>query len=116
MSGLHRRRSQAFPAEWVVASPRSTPLKRSRGSRAGRSISPPTPTRSEQECIDDFAGEFPRFDQRFAGLDYRHGFFAASSDRSDCFDTLAHINTRATYRLPRGDAVSEPIFVPREGI
>jgi hypothetical protein len=43
---------------------------------------------------------------------------AASSDRSDCFDTLAHIdlktNTRSTYRLPRGDAVSEPIFVPRD--
>ena len=70
-----------------------------------------------QEWIDDLAGEFPRFDERFAGLDYRHGFFAASSDRGHSFDTLAHINlktnTRATYRLPPGDAVSEPIFVPR---
>lgn len=71
----------------------------------------------KQEWIDDLAGEFPRFDERFAGLDYRHGFFAASSDRGHSFDTLAHINlktnTRATYRLPPGDAVSEPIFVPR---
>jgi len=71
----------------------------------------------KQEWIDDLAGEFPRFDERFAGLDYRHGFFAASSDRGDSFDTLAHVNlktnTRATYRLPPGDAVSEPIFVPR---
>jgi len=58
----------------------------------------------KQEWIDDLAGEFPRFDERFAGLDYRHGFFAASGDRGHSFDTLAHINpktnTRATYRLP----------------
>ena len=74
----------------------------------------------KQDWIDDLAGEFPRFDERFAGLHYRHGFFAASSDRSDRtdgFDTLAHIDlktrTRSVYQLPRGDAVSEPIFVPR---
>jgi carotenoid cleavage dioxygenase-like enzyme len=27
-----------------------------------------------------------------------HGFFAASSDRSDCFDTLAHINLKTNTR------------------
>ena len=37
----------------------------------------------------------------------------------DSFDTLAHVdlnkNKRSAYRLPAGDVVSEPIFVPRSG-
>ena len=74
----------------------------------------------KREQIDDLAGEFPRFDERFAGLDYRHGYFAASSDRKalDAFDMLTHIDfktdKRTAYQLPKGDFVSEPIFVPRE--
>ena len=74
-----------------------------------------------REPIDDLAGEFPRFDERLAGLDYRHGYFAARSDRQPRggFDTLAQIdfmtNKRTAYRLPDGDAVSEPVFVPRNG-
>jgi carotenoid cleavage dioxygenase len=73
-----------------------------------------------REQIDDLAGEFPRFDERLAGLDYRHGYFAASGDPSalDAFDTLAHVdlttNKRTAYRLPKGDCVSEPIFVRRD--
>jgi carotenoid cleavage dioxygenase len=73
----------------------------------------------KRERIDDLPGEFPRLDERRAGLDYRYGFFAASSDRrvDAYFDTLARIDlkttTRSTYRLPQGDAVSEPVFVPR---
>ena len=74
----------------------------------------------KHERLDDLSGEFPRFDERFAGLDYRHGFFTArnaNSDRTDGFDTLAHIDLktsmRSAYKLPPGDAVSEPIFVPR---
>ena len=73
----------------------------------------------KREQIDDLAGEFPRFDERRAGLGYRHGYFAASSGRGivSSLDTLARIdhktNTRSTYQLPHGDAVSEPIFVPR---
>jgi carotenoid cleavage dioxygenase len=75
----------------------------------------------KREQIDERAGEFPRFDERFAGLDYRHGYFAASSDRKsfDRFDTLAHLdlktNARSAYLLPKGDVISEPIFVPRGG-
>jgi carotenoid cleavage dioxygenase len=75
----------------------------------------------KRERIDDLAGEFPRFDERLSGLDYRHGFLAASSNRMvfDRFDTLAHIDLktskRTAYQLPAGDAVSEPIFVPRGG-
>jgi carotenoid cleavage dioxygenase-like enzyme len=74
----------------------------------------------KREQIDDLAGEFPRFDERLAGLNYRHGFFAASHDRFvDYFDTLAHLdlktNNRSIYQLPKGDVFSEPIFVPRSG-
>jgi carotenoid cleavage dioxygenase-like enzyme len=73
----------------------------------------------KREAIDDLAAEFPRFDERFAGLDYRQGFFAArgGGKRGDHFDMLAHIDLktgkRSVYQLPAGDAVSEPIFVPR---
>jgi carotenoid cleavage dioxygenase len=73
----------------------------------------------KRETIDDLSAEFPRFDERFAGLHYRHGFFAASSAREvlDRFDMLAHIDLktgkRSVYQLPAGDVVSEPIFVPR---
>jgi carotenoid cleavage dioxygenase-like enzyme len=73
----------------------------------------------KREAVDDLAGEFPRFDERLAGLDYRHGYFSASSDRNfvDRFDTLAHVDLksgkRSAYQLPAGDVVSEPIFVPR---
>jgi carotenoid cleavage dioxygenase len=75
----------------------------------------------KRESIDDLAGEFPRFDERFSGRDYRSGYFAASSDRKlfDHFDTLAHLDLktskRSSYQLPHGDAISEPIFVPRNG-
>jgi carotenoid cleavage dioxygenase len=75
----------------------------------------------KREAIDDLAAEFPRFDERFSGLAYRHGYFAASSDRKlgDRFDVLAHrdlkTNQRSAYQLPKGDVASEPIFVPRSG-
>jgi carotenoid cleavage dioxygenase-like enzyme len=68
--------------------------------------------------IDDLAGEFPRFDERFAGLPYRHGYYAAASSGGAApeFDMLAHLDhatgKRRTYRLPEGDRISEPVFVP----
>ena len=63
----------------------------------------------KREQIDDLAAEFPRSRRTLAGLDYRHGYFAASGDRKalDTFDTLAHIdlkiNKRTAYQLPTGD-------------
>jgi carotenoid cleavage dioxygenase len=73
----------------------------------------------KQTPIDDMAGEFPRFDERRAGLSYRHGYFAA--DTSDTgkvmFDAIAHIDfrsgARTLYEFPKGDVPGEPIFVPR---
>lgn len=69
--------------------------------------------------IDDSAGEFPRLDERRAGLPYRHGYFAANSrNGTDVkFDAIAHIDfasgKKSQHMLPVGDAVGEPVFVPR---
>ena len=71
------------------------------------------------EPLDDLPGEFPRFDERFAGLPYRHGWFAANSrSTSDVrFDAIAHVDhasgKRSVYAFPAGDAPGEPVFVPR---
>ena len=67
------------------------------------------------EALDDMPGEFPRIDDRRAGLPYRHGWFAGS--RQDGLDTLVHVDhasgRRTLSALPAGDATSEPVFVPR---
>jgi carotenoid cleavage dioxygenase len=73
----------------------------------------------KREPLDDLAGEFPRFDERRAGLSYRHGWFAANTGRPGDlhFDAIAHVDLgsgkRAVYELPLGDATGEPVFVPR---
>jgi carotenoid cleavage dioxygenase-like enzyme len=73
----------------------------------------------KREPLDDMAGEFPRFDERRAGLAYRHGWFAANSGRNGDlkFDAIAHFDAhtgkRTQYLLPLGDATGEPVFVPR---
>jgi carotenoid cleavage dioxygenase-like enzyme len=72
-----------------------------------------------REQIDDLAGEFPRFDERFAGLNYRHGYFAARSRKhDDGYDLLASLDLatgrRSIYRAHEGDACSEPVFVPHQ--
>jgi carotenoid cleavage dioxygenase-like enzyme len=72
-----------------------------------------------REPLDDLAGEFPRFDERRAGLTYRHGWFAANSRTAGGmgFNAIAHIDLasgkRTTHELPDGDATGEPVFVPR---
>jgi carotenoid cleavage dioxygenase len=69
--------------------------------------------------IDDSAGEFPRLDERRAGLPYRHGYFAANSrNGTDVkFDAIAHIDfagdKKSVHSLAKGDAAGEPVFVPR---
>ena len=46
--------------------------------------------------LDDLPGEFPRLDERFAGLAYRHGFFAGYQRHDEIagFDCLAHIDLK----------------------
>ncbi|HTK80167.1 MAG TPA: carotenoid oxygenase family protein [Rhizomicrobium sp.] len=73
----------------------------------------------KREYIDDLAGEFPRLDERRAGLSYRHGYFAGNSrdDGQVYFDSVAHIDhqtgKKSVYEFPATDAPGEPVFVPR---
>jgi len=73
----------------------------------------------KREPLDDLAGEFPRFDERRTGLSYRHGWFAANTERPGDvrFDAIAHVDLasgkRTIFELGAGDATGEPIFVPR---
>ena len=72
-----------------------------------------------EEPLDDMPGEFPRFDERYAGLPYRYGWFAYRDLAGDSpsFNGLAGIDLktgkRQSYAMADGDAVAEPIFVPR---
>ncbi len=72
-----------------------------------------------RDYVDDTEGEFPRLDERRAGLSYRHGYFAARSGNGGemKFDAVAHLDFRtgkkAMHVLPLGDATGEPVFVPR---
>lgn len=73
----------------------------------------------KREPLDDLAGEFPRFDERRAGLGYRYGWFAGKAvERQDgAFDCIAQIDMKAGKRtihaFADGDVPGEPIFVPR---
>lgn len=73
----------------------------------------------KQTYLDDITGEFPRLDERFAGLDYRHGYYAASTTRNggDGFNSIVHQDfsngTARRFDLPEGDYTGEPVFVPR---
>ena len=69
--------------------------------------------------LDDLVGEFPRIDERFAGLPYRHCWHAANVEMNEplLFDALAHVdfktNRTTLRRFSAGDTVGEPVFVPR---
>jgi carotenoid cleavage dioxygenase-like enzyme len=67
--------------------------------------------------LDGMSGEFPRLDERRAGLRNRFGTFVGESRDGGGFDTLVWLDLvsgqRAALTLPPGDAVSEPVFVPR---
>lgn len=71
------------------------------------------------EAMDDLDGEFPRFDERFAGLAYRHGWYAADPGGAKTIkqNAIAHMDLktgkRSVYELGGGDMTSEPVFTPR---
>lgn len=74
----------------------------------------------KEEVLDDAPSEFPRLDERRAGLAYRHGYAAGAvpgdHDRAG-FDSIVHYDlakgTRRAHRVGPQDGVGEPIFVPR---
>jgi len=70
--------------------------------------------------LDDLAGEFPRVDDRRAGLATTHGWYACANPdlaASTALHGIVHVDghgtRRAQYMLPRGDSISEPVFVER---
>ena len=73
----------------------------------------------KEEAIDDLDGEFPRFDERHAGLAYRHGWYAADPSGAKTIKqtAIAHLDLktgkRQVYELSGGDMTSEPVFTPR---
>ncbi|MGO9361353.1 MAG: carotenoid oxygenase family protein [Xanthobacteraceae bacterium] len=76
--------------------------------------------RFSQHYLDDITGEFPRIDDRRAGVANRHGWYACTTPDGPIDGALAGIvhvdaqaNRRARYLLPGGDTLSEPVFVPR---
>lgn len=84
-------------------------------------LSSPAASYTEQP-LGDLAGEFPRQDERFAMLPYRHGYFCASPvDEAAKGPTsrggLAHIDLHTRqitqWQPPQGDHCGEPVFVAR---
>lgn len=75
-----------------------------------------------EQALDDQAGEFPRLDERFTGLPYRHGYFTVGDVTNagrgpHLRDGLAHIDHHsgqlARWMPEAGDYCGEPVFVPR---
>ena len=73
-----------------------------------------------QVYLDDLTGEFPRIDDRRAGLASGHGWYACANPGVSMFGALsgiAHVDGHGRrlghYMLPAGDTISEPVFVPR---
>jgi carotenoid cleavage dioxygenase len=69
--------------------------------------------------LDDLQAEFPRIDDRRAGLANRHSWFAGvtASAAGGMFNSIEHVDNitglRRLYELPGGDATSEPVFIHR---
>jgi carotenoid cleavage dioxygenase-like enzyme len=74
-----------------------------------------------QTYLDDMTGEFPRVDDRRAGLKSTHGWYACANPEGPIFGALSGIvhvdgegTRRGRYLLPLGDTISEPVFVARD--
>jgi carotenoid cleavage dioxygenase len=75
-----------------------------------------------EDTLDDFAVDFPRIDDRFAGLRHRQGWFSGAlgptGEFADgFFNTVIHYDfehgTRKHVSLAEGDNAGEPVFIPR---
>jgi carotenoid cleavage dioxygenase len=73
---------------------------------------------AKEERLDEVACEFPRFDERRAGLSYRHGYAAGIREGGEGVDTIFHwdlaTGKRKDHVVPAPDVVGEPVFVPRD--
>lgn len=71
-----------------------------------------------REVLADAPGEFPRIDERRAGLPYRHAYRLGRDPASQA-DTIVHHDlergSQAVFALPDGEQTSEAVFVPRRG-
>lgn len=72
------------------------------------------------ERLNDIACEFPRLDERRAGLDYRYGYMACDTNpafKVGGFNAIGVFDHRtgnlAMYDVGAGCATNEPVFVPR---
>ena len=78
--------------------------------------------RFTQTYLDDITGEFPRVDDRRAGLKSSHGWYACTNADLAAdglmLSGIAHVDgegsRRSRYLLPLGDTISEPVFVARD--
>jgi carotenoid cleavage dioxygenase-like enzyme len=73
-----------------------------------------------QTYLNDLTGEFPRIDDRRAGLKNSHGWHASTNPDLSVAGTLSgivHVDGKGKrlgkYQLPAGDTISEPVFVER---
>lgn len=72
-----------------------------------------------QSVVEDISGEFPRIDDRRAGLRNRHGWYAGTNpaNGADGLNGVIHLDASAgrrdLYWLPDGDITSEPVFAAR---
>ncbi len=76
--------------------------------------------RFTQTYLDDTTGEFPRIDDRRAGLASRHGWYACANPDLPFVGALCgivHVDGKGSrlgnYLLPAGDTISEAVFVER---
>ncbi len=75
----------------------------------------------KKEYLDNEIGEFPRLDERFSMLNYRHGYYATKKKENHpegiSFNAIAHYDHKTgkknVYGLSEFDAVGEPIFIPK---
>lgn len=76
--------------------------------------------RFAQDYLDDISGEFPRIDDRRAGFATDHGWYACANPdlpESNGLHGIVHVGhngaRKGLYLLPKGDSISEPVFVER---
>ncbi|MBA2652518.1 MAG: carotenoid oxygenase family protein [Tatlockia sp.] len=116
LDGMKSDRANLFPdAQGKVADPSEFPPQLTRWT-----INLDQKKVTEQQ-LDSVLAEFPRFDERFTGVPYRHGFVAAKVGPESSlfgFDAIIHYdlknNSQTIREFGEGSMVSEPVFVPRQ--